>query len=170
VSNVSVYRVGEDYLNEEVLWTFAKKRKDKKGVSHEFKFIVTIDKDDNAYLSCEVDGEKDTGSLCFCHDWSRKKNEISIRYKLADRVEERIQACINSFNIPYPHKRVFKYLCLHFRTYHEEVEIVKSEEHYHELFKYYYTNKKLYEDVLIEAVDIKDVDTRPDHEKIIGFR
>jgi len=137
VSNVSVYRVGEDYLNEEVVLTFTKKRKDKKGVSHEFKFVVTTDKDDKAYLSCEVDGEKDNGSLCFCHDWSKNKILESTRNKLGDRVEEKIEGCINGFNIPYPHKRMFEYDCLLFRSYHRVIEIVESPEHFSELYEYY---------------------------------
>lgn len=165
---VTVYKVGGD--SDKVVTTFTKKRKDKKGVSHEFKFIVTVDKDDKSYLKCEVDGKESIGSLCLSHDWSKERLLESFRSLLGKRVEEEIESHMRGFNMPYPHKRLFKYLCLHFRSYHEEVEIVKSEEHFDELFKYYYTNKKLYEDVFIEAVDIKDVDTRPDHEKIIGFR
>ena len=154
MSNVSVYRVGEDYLNEKVVLTFTKKRKDKKGVSHEFKFIVTTDKDDKAYLSCEVDGDKDNGSLCFCHDWSKNKILESTRNKLGDRVEEKIEGCINSFNIPYPHKRMFEYDCLLFRSYHRVIEIVESPEHFSELFEYYNRSKYLYQTKFIEEVKV----------------
>ena len=166
VSNVSVYRVGEDYLNEKVVTTFTRKRKDKKGVSHEFKFIVTVDKDDKSYLRCEVDGKESIGSLCLSHDWSKERLLESFRSLLGKRVEEEIESHMRGFNMPYPHKRLFKYLCLHFRSYHEDVEIVKSEEHFDELFKYYYTNKKLYEDVFIGEVKEEKKDTRIDSEII----
>ena len=152
VSNVSVYRVGEDYLNEKVVLTFTKKRKDKKGVSHEFKFIVTVDKDDKSYLICEVDGKESNGSLCLSHDWSKERLLESFRSLLGQRVEEEIESHMRGFNMPYPHKRLFIYECLLFKSHKHDVEIVESEEHFSELFEYYNTNKYLYETKFIEEV------------------
>jgi len=155
VSNVSVYRVGKDYLNEEVVLTFTKKRKDKKGVSHEFKFIVTVDKDGKAYMSCEVDGKKDYGSLCLSHDWSNERLLESFRSLLNKKVEDEIESHMRVFNMPYPHKRLFIYDCLLFKSHKHDMEVVESEEHYSELFEYYNTSKYLYEDRFMGEVSVE---------------